>query len=212
MTSRGPVITLAAVALLGLLLYGINLVQAPGSPSTTTESGATAAQSGAPAAESGVPATEPEATPEAAEPAASFPPQASYTGETEGNETDEAAVAVTVQGDEATAYVCDGKAVEAWYQGVAKDGTVELEGKGGDTLTGTLDGDTITGTISAQGESWTFTAEQARQPAGLYRSSNGSVTTGWIRQSDGSVTGLASNGKPAGPLDIATAQRVEGSF
>lgn len=215
MTSRGPVITLAAVGLLGLLLFITNQVQAPGSPSTAAESGIAAAESGTPAVEPGAPAVEPGAPDAAAEPAEvpeSFPPQASYTGETEGIETGEAAVAVTVNGDEAAAYVCDGRAIEAWYKGVAKDGEVQLEDKSGNALTGTLDGDTITGTLSAQGKSLTFTAEQAKKPAGLYRTSARGVTTGWIQQSDGSVTGLRSDGQPAGPLDPTTAQRVEGSF
>ncbi len=208
MTSRGPIVTLATVAVLGLLLFVMNLSQAPGTPPTAA---APAATSGAPAATSATP----EATSAAAEPAAaatSFPPQASYTGKTQGKATGEAAVAVTVKGDQASAYVCDGQSVEAWYKGLAKDGTVDLKGKRDNALTGTHNGDTITGTVSAQGKSWRFTATLAEQPAGLYRSSAGGVTTGWIQQPDGSVTGLQEGGGPAGELDTATAQRIEGDL
>ena len=202
MTHRGPIITLVAVIVLGLALFVVNLVRVPGAP---------------PPAETSPPVAAPQATPTTVEPATDatpFPFQAKYTGKTEGKTTGEAAIAIAVKGDNASAYVCDGKALEAWYNGSAQDGKLELKGKGDNTLTGTLNDDTITGVVSAHGKSWTFTTELAQQPAGLYRSSAGGTTTGWIRQQDGSVTGIRKdrNGalQPAPQLDTATAQPVEG--
>ncbi len=194
MKLRGPILTLVAVALLGLVVLLVNLRAAPGAP---------------PPAAAGAAAT----TSASAEPAAAatpFPERATYTGQTQGKATGEAAVAVTVKGEKASSYVCDGKAVEAWYNGTAKDGKVELKGTGENVLTGTLNGDTITGTVSAGGKSWPFTAKLVQKPAGLYRASGGGTTTGWIQQPNGTVTGLRSDGQPAGPLDTSTAESVEG--
>lgn len=194
MKTRGPILTLVAIAALGLVLFLVNLTAAPGTP---------------PPAQAAAPGT----TSASAEPAAAvtpFPAQASYTGQTEGKTTGEAAVAITVKGEKASAYLCDGKSLEAWYNGTAVDGKVDLKGKDGNVLTGTLNGDTISGTVSAGGKSWKFSAKLAQKPAGLYRASSGGTTTGWIQQPNGQVTGLSSDGTPAPPLDTSTAQSVEG--
>jgi len=196
MKNRGPILTLVAVAVLGLVLFLVNLSAAPGTPPPADAAAGAAATTTA------------SAEPVAA--ATPFPAQASYTGKTEGKAPPEAAIAITVKGEKASSYVCDGKSVEAWYNGTAKDGKLELKGKGDNKLTGTLNGDTITGEVSAGGKTWKFTAKLAQKPAGLYRASGGGTTTGWIRQPDGAVTGLMSNGAPAPPLDTATAQSVEG--
>lgn len=195
MKNRGPILTLVVVAIFGLVMFLVNLSAAPGTPPPAAA--ATAAAS-----------TSASAAPAAA--ATPFPAQATYTGKTEGKAPPEAAIAITVKGEQASAYVCDGKSVEAWYNGTAKDGKLDLKGKGANTLTGTLNGDTITGEVSAGGKTWKFTAKLVQKPAGLYRASSGGTTTGWVRQPDGTVTGLQSNGAPAGPLDTATAQSVEG--
>lgn len=198
MKNRGPILTLVAVAVFGLVMFLVNLSAAPGKPPAANAATATAASTAA--------SSEPAAS------ATAFPAQASYTGKTEGKAPAEAAIAITVKGEKASSYVCDGKSVEAWFNGNAKDGKLDLKGKGDNRLTGTLNGDTITGEVSAGGKTWRFTAKLAQKPAGLYRASGGGTTTGWIRQPDGTVTGLAnSNGQtvPAGPLP-ASAPAVEG--
>ena len=43
---------------------------------------------------------------------------------------------MTVQGDRAVAYACDGNTIETWLQGTAKDGTVALTGKNDAKLDG----------------------------------------------------------------------------
>jgi hypothetical protein len=195
MRSRGPIVTLLVVAVLAAVLLVVNL--AKGSP------GDTAAPAAAPAPE----ASAPPAPAAGAEP---FPAQAKYTGHTDGIK---AAIAVTVRDDKVSAYLCDGKAVEGWYQGTASDGSVQAKGRGANALSGTLSGGTLSGTVSAGGRSWSYTAAPSATPAGLYRSKTPSATVGWIKDSNGQVTGLANEGgtvRPAPALDPGTATAIEG--
>src|SRR5882757_9077908 len=150
--------------------------------------------------------------PNAAPPAAAtpFPGQAKYTGHTDGNR---AAIAITVRNDQVSAYLCDGKAIEGWYQGSASNGRIDAKGAGANALQGSLKGSTLSGTVSAGGKSWTYNASPATSPAGLYRAQTGNRTTGWIKGPDGQVTGLAhQNGtiEPAAPLDATSVESVEG--
>jgi hypothetical protein len=255
MRSRGPIVTLLAVVVLGLVLLAVNLSRNPASGSAAQAAPAGTAQSAAAvaapapsaavqpsaganppaAANPPVAAAEPDAegapgapapdaaAPDAAAPGAAapgaagpaagatqFPAAAKYTGYTDGNH---AAIAVTVRDGKVSGYLCDGKAIESWYQGGASNGVVDAKGKGANALSGTLSGRTLTGTVSAGGKSWTYSAAPASSPAGLYRSKSNTRTTGWIKDSSGNVTGLAHDGDtvtPAGPLDPATAQSVEG--
>ena len=145
-----------------------------------------------------------------AAPPAAFPGQAKYTGHTDGNR---AAIAITVRNDQVSAYLCDGKTIEGWYQGSASNGKIDAKGAGANALQGSLKGSMLSGTVSASGKSWTYTASPATSPAGLYRAQSGKRTTGWIKDPDGQVTGLAhENGtiEPAAPLDATSAQSVEG--
>jgi hypothetical protein len=247
MKSRGPIVTLLAVVVLGLVLLAVNLAKSPTAGSAPQAAPASAARTAAapapsvaaqpPAANQSPAANQPAAAPApadqgagaapdaaaapgaasdagaaAAPPAGAtqFPATAKYTGYTDGNH---AAIAVTVRDGQVSAYLCDGKAVEGWYQGSASNGTLDAKGKGANALSGTLSDRTLTGTVSARGKSWTYSATPAKAPAGLYRAKSSTRTTGWIKDSSGKVTGLAHDGDtvtPAGPLDPATAQSVEG--
>jgi hypothetical protein len=214
MRMRGPFITLFVVALLGGILLLVNLARTP------TDSNQAAASSVAPVA---APAQAPAAAapkaadPKAADPkakadapAAPFPTQAKYTGRTEGNN---AAIAITVKDNKVSAYLCDGKAIEGWYKGSATDGKLDAKGKGTNELTGSLTDGKLTGTVSAGGRSWSYAAASVSAPAGLYRSKTATGTTGWVKDSNGQVTGLTNDGgavKPAPPLDPSSAQAVEG--
>ncbi|HEY2094817.1 MAG TPA: hypothetical protein VGH72_00055, partial [Pseudonocardia sp.] len=166
----------------------------------------------APEAEAEAPDAATGDAPEATGPAAAtpFPGQAKYTGYTDGNH---AALAVTVRDNKVSAYLCDGKSIEAWYQGSGAGGKLDAKGRGANALTGSLSGGTLSGTVSAGGKSWTYTAAPAAAPAGLYRSKTPAATTGWVKDSNGQVTGLVNAGgalRPAPALDPATAQSVEG--
>lgn len=194
---RGPLLTLLAIVVLAGGLMVLNLTRTGGSAKQ-----AAPAASSAPAASPSPPSVAPAAAP--------FPPEAKYTGHTDGAH---ASIAVSVRGGQVSAYLCDGKSVEAWYQGNVTDDAIKATGRGANTLTGSLDGSTLSGTVTALGKSWSYSASPVTAPAGLYRAKQGSRTVGWIKQSDGSVTGLANNGgmeEPAPPLDPATAQWIGG--
>jgi hypothetical protein len=206
MRSRGPIVTLLVVAVLAAVLLVVNL--AKGSPGDTAAPAAAPSAAAAPGA--AAPAPEAAAPPAPAAGAEPFPAQAKYTGHTDGIK---AAIAVTVRDDKVSAYLCDGKAVEGWYQGTASDGSVQAKGRGANALSGTLSGGTLSGTVSAGGRSWSYTAAPSAAPAGLYRSKTPSATVGWIKDSNGQVTGLANEGgtvRPAPALDPGTATAIEG--
>jgi serine/threonine-protein kinase len=224
MRARGPILTLLAVVVLAGILLAINLTKSPAGDPTAQPAAQPAAAPAVPGPAPAVPGpgpaapaptapgAAPPAAPGAAPPAAteSFPGQAKYTGYTDGNH---AALAVTVRNNKVSAYLCDGKAIEGWYQGSSSGGTLGAKGRGTNELTGSLSGGKLSGTVSAAGKSWTYTAAPAAAPAGLYRSKTASGTTGWVKDSTGQVTGLTNKGgvsAPAPPLDPATAQSVEG--
>ena len=217
MGRRGPLITLLVVVVLAGILLAVNLARSPSNQAATSTDGQTGAPAAPPAAAPApaVPPAPGAAPAQAVPPAAGatpskFPGQAKYTGYTDGNH---AAIAVTVRDGKVSAYLCDGKALEGWYQGSATGGTVDAKGRGTNSLSGTLSGTKLSGTVSAGGKSWTYTAAPAAAPAGLYRSKASTGTTGWIKESSGKVTGLKDVGgrvEPAPPLDPSTAQSVEG--
>jgi hypothetical protein len=217
MRSRGPIVTLLVIVVLAAVLLVVNLSKgspadtaAPATPAPASGAAAPAPAPGGAAPEAAAPpapGAQPAAPGAAAEP---FPAQAKYTGHTDGSK---AAIAVTVRGGKVSAYLCDGKSVEGWYQGTAAGGSVQAKGRGANTLTGSLSGGTLSGTVSAGGKSWSYTAAASAAPAGLYRSKTPSATVGWIKDSNGQVTGLANEGgtvRPAPPLDTGTATAVEG--
>ena len=91
-------------------------------------------------------------------PAAAFPATAKFVGEAP-TAKGPIPIEITVDGGRAKAYVCDGKKIEVWLQGTAEDGVVELTGRKGARLSGTLTGDAVEGTVVLAGyPEWTFSA------------------------------------------------------
>jgi hypothetical protein len=215
MTRRGPLITLLVAVVLAGVLLAVDLSRAASPVGAAAD--AQGPSSAAPPSAAGAgpsPAAPAAAAPDPGAPVGGaqeqFPARAKYTGYTDGNH---AAIAVSVRDGKASAYLCDGKSVEGWYQGSALNGTVAAKGRGANELIGALSGTQLTGTVSAGGRSWSYTATPSLSPAGLYRSKTATGTTGWIKDSAGNVTGLTNAGgipQPAPPLDPATAQAVEG--
>ncbi|MFE9579721.1 hypothetical protein ACFYO1_25270 [Nocardia sp. NPDC006044] len=175
MKRLGPWLTLAAVAVLGIVLLAVNM-------SKETEP-ATAAPStpGVPVTTSAAPAT----------PAPlQFPPKADYVGKVPLPTGAPITLSVTVAGDKATAYACDGNQVEAWLQGSAAGGALQLTGKNAAELTGRHDGKVVAGTLRLGDKQWAFTAAPVRSPAGLYVYNEGGARQSWIVDADGNVTGV----------------------
>ncbi len=201
MQNRGPILTLVAVVALGLVLFLVNLSAAPGTQA--------AAPAAAPAATSAAPAPAAQVTP--------FPAKAKYTGNVTKKDGTPVPIAITVDGTKVKAYLCDGKSIEAWFQGSQQNGElVDVKGKGQNKLEGTLDGETIKGQVSVLVGSdvvtWPYEAAAAKKAdSGLYRAAGANGTTGWIVQDDGSQTGLiqppgGGQPAPAPTLDLANLQ------
>jgi hypothetical protein len=209
-----PLITLGTVAALGggLLLVNTTVV----GPSAVTAGAATPAPPAA-AAQIVPDAAAPDAAAPAPPAAAPAVAEAAFTGRSAGNEV---TVAVAVKDGRAVAYVCDGKKVEAWYEGTLAGERLELsaaEGRPGITATVT-DAATL-GTVTVGDEELPFAAKAVDAPAGLYegRASVDGVLTriGWIVDEDGDVTGVANSGgtrRPAPDLNPASrsAARIDG--
>jgi hypothetical protein len=110
-----------------------------------------------------------------------------------------AAVAVSVHGDKATAYICNGHAVAAWLKGTAKDGKLNLTGSNGARLQVSYRKSKATGYIMADGTKYMFSAplvhklSSDRRPPGLYRATamvqGVPIKAGWIVLPNGSQVG-----------------------
>ncbi len=143
MKSKGPLVTLAAVAALGGGLWAVNVHHTPPEPAA-----APAARPAATATALPGPAPKPALDP--------FAAKANFAGKiptANGTITLE----ITVHGTEAVAYACDGRAVEAWLRGSARGGALALSSKGAtSSLTGEHHGNTVTGTLAIGEQSWKF--------------------------------------------------------
>jgi hypothetical protein len=182
MKIRGPILTLVAVAVLGVGILLVNMSKEESAPpanpygkSTTTAAAAT-------------PATPPPAP--STPPPPAFPAKADYVGKiptTNGTIT----VEIAVQGDKAIAYACDGNKVESWLRGSAVNGAVSLADKDKTSrLDGRLEGNAIVGSLSIGDKKWDFNAPFAQPPAGLYIYENAGVRNSWIIDPNGGVTGV----------------------
>jgi hypothetical protein len=134
--------------------------------------------------------------------------QAVYAGRSSGNEV---TVAIDTEGDQAVAYVCNGKTIEAWLQGSVRGNQVTLTGNKGADLSGSLSGLDMFGTVTpSAGQTFPFAAELSPHPAGVYQARievNGLATRiGWAVLPDGAQVGVAVEGAaklPAPPLDLS---------
>lgn len=222
MGQRGPLVTAVVVVggLVGLMTANAagGLVTAAPTPENAAQEQAVQQEettSEAPPPETTTPPPTTEAPPPTTEeepPAAAFPAEVVYAGEDTGGAM---AIAVAVKGGEASAYLCDGAAVESWLRGTAADGKVELTSKDGTTkLSAGLTGTDLAGTLSIAGQpELDFSIPVAAPPAGLYRGEDGQTTVGWIILPDGTQVGIASSpagDRPAPPLDPAKGSATVG--
>jgi len=182
MKIRGPLVTLAAVAVLGAGILLVNMSKEEPAPQANPYSQATTTAAAAtPAAPPPAPSTPPPPA---------FPAQADYVGKiptANGTITLE----ITVQGDKAVAYACDGNTVESWLRGSAVNGAVSLANKDKTSrLEGHLEGNAIVGTLWIGEKKWGVNAPVAQPPAGLYVYDNAGVRNSWIVDPNGGVTGV----------------------
>lgn len=196
MNKFGPIASLLAVVLLGVVLLVGNTFVAPGAAQNTAAPPAAAAGEPAPA--------QPAAAPVVAE--------QRYVGRSAANET---LVGLAVKDGKAAAYTSDGRRIEAWFQGTLAADQLTMQGDRGSTLTAKVSEKGAVGTLTVDGVEWVFAAKSVQAPAGLYE---GRGTTqgvparvGWIVEENGNVAGLTDLGDrtvPAprindkGPVDI----------
>ena len=182
MKIRGPLVTLGAVAVLGVGILLVNMSKEESEPSGNPYSQSTTT---AAAATPAVPPPAPSTPPPPA-----FPAKADYVGKiptANGTIT----VEITVDGDKAIAYACDGNTVESWLRGSAVNGAVSLANKDKTSrLEGRLDGNAVAGTLWIGEKKWDFNAPAAQPPAGLYGYDNAGVRNSWIIDPNGGVTGV----------------------
>ena len=232
MKRNTPLITLLVGAVLGVVLLVATMLAAPSSAplnySAAAASSAAPAESATPAesaapAESTAPApTEsseaPEQSPAAAPspaPTRTTPTRADFAGRVGGGG---GSVAVSVHGDKAIAYVCNGSTVEGWMSGKVENGKLTLTGKNQAHLTASIHTGTVTGDVEAHGTDYSFSvstvSKSSGKSSGLYQATavvqGKTIKAGWIVLGDGTQIGsvetdeTARNAVTAPKLDVAT--------
>jgi hypothetical protein len=178
MKIRGPLVTLAAVAALAIGIWLVNASKQEPEPAPPVAQSTTTS----------APAPQPPLPPTPAP--AAFPGKADYVGKVP-TATGTITLDISVEGDRAIAYACDGNSVEVWLRGPATNGTVSLASKDKTSrLEGRLEGSAIVGTLWIGEKTQEFKAEPAQPPAGLYLYEDAGVRNSWIIDSDGGVTGV----------------------
>jgi hypothetical protein len=178
MEVRGPLVTLGAVAALGVGIWLVNVSKEDPAPAAP------------PAAEASTSAVASPSAPPAPPPAPAFPAKADYVGKVP-TANGVITVEISVEGEKAIAYACDGNTVESWLRGSAVDGAVSLKNKDKTSrLEGRLEGTAVAGTLRIGERNWQFTAPAAPPPAGLYVYDAAGVRSSWIVDGDGGVTGV----------------------
>ena len=205
-SNRGPVITLAAAALVGAGLFTADVLTDPARTraaetpvaAAVATAAATSTTTAPPTATTTTSASPSTTTTSAPATAAAYLSTAVYVGRDAARRT---SVAVAVRDGKVAAYVCDGRSVESWLTGTASGKTATLVG-GGDRLVAeaTEGGLHVTGTV--RGRPVDVTAALASAPAGLYRLDGNSTTIGWIIQPDGTQVGLKVSGGNVAPAPV----------
>jgi hypothetical protein len=187
---RSPLVTLAAVALAFAIMFTVNMLSGPPGSGSIGVASPSAVQQTTPA---GSLSPHPTASASASDTAegSAFAEKVVYAGRTDDGP---AAIAVAVLGNQAAAYVCDGRNVESWFRGTVEGGNISLKSKSGATLQAELDGDHLKGTAQINNDTQKFEISEANKPAGLYRARGSRTTIGWIVLEDGSQVGVQTTG------------------
>ncbi|TMR19925.1 hypothetical protein ETD86_19465 [Nonomuraea turkmeniaca] len=184
MTRSAPILTLLMGMVTTVALAVLSIAMAP-APRPVADGTTTAATREDPAAGGRTPAPQAPAEEPSEIPAA----KADYAGRVQGSR---GLFAISVRGDKAIAYFCDGK-TEAWFQGTASDGELLLEGFGGAGVVAEVAGFKVTGEVQIGAQRWEFTAPTVRRPSGLYRATalvrGAKLVAGWIYLPDGRRVG-----------------------
>jgi len=185
MKRKGPILTLAAGVVLAavLMVLNINATRSTPTAAAPTDKATTAAATTAAPAPTTAAAVVPAG------------PPVTYAGNVVGGG---ATIAIAVKDGKAIAYLCDGRSAEAWLQGTAQNGALNLTGADGAGLTGTVANGVANGVVTAVGRDFSFSVGAVEPPSGLYRASanvaNAEVVDGWIVLADGTQVGTQRKG------------------
>lgn len=202
MKRRGPLLTLAAAAVLGmaLLIANISKQEEPNKPAPAAQSQPAVAESAGPTPTTG----------DAPEAAAPFPAKQDYVDNEIATATGVITLSVTIEGDKAIAYACDGNTIETWLKGSAVDGKLSLANADNTSrLDGRLDGPDLAGTLFIGDKSWPYVAAPVAPPAGIYVNTVDGSRQSWIVAADGTVTGVQRG--PGGATSPAPALSPNGT-
>ena len=245
MKRNTPLITLLVGAALGVVLLVASTLATPSSalPASYSTAAASPAPSSA-APSSPAPAESSEAPePSSAEPAESSaagsapavapspeptrttPTRADFAGRVGGGG---GSVAVSVHGDKAIAYVCNGSTVEGWMRGKVDGDKLVLTGKNQTHLTASYHAGKVTGDVEAHGTDYSFSvstvSKSSSKSSGLYQATavvqGKTIKAGWIVLGDGTQIGSLEtdadsdqpNAVTAPKLDVATMTAQVGSL
>ena len=230
MKRNTPLITLLVGAALGVVLLVATMLATPSSALPASYSTAAASpapsspapaesseapeQSSAEPAESSAAGSAPAAAP-SPEPTRTTPTRADFAGRVGGGG---GSVAVSVHGDKAIAYVCNGSTVEGWMRGKVENGKLTLTGKNQTHLTASYHAGKVTGDVKAHGTDYSFSvptvSKSSSKSSGLYQATavvqGKTIKAGWIVLRDGTQIGSveedesAENAVTAPKLDVAT--------
>ncbi len=78
------------------------------------------------------------------------------------------AIGISVDGNNITAYACNGVDDEAWFFGNQADGAIDITSKFRDTLKASFNGSDVKGDLTMNGVTYDFTAAPVSAPAGMY--------------------------------------------
>lgn len=173
--------------LLRTLFVGLIAMLALGTLSACSGGTSTEASSTAPSSPSAV--ATPSLTP--------FPTTARFMADME-KDGKPMTIGISVDGDEITAYACNGVDDEAWFFGNQTDGGIDIENKFRDTLNASFNGSDVTGDLTMNGLTYNFSAASVSEPAGMYTADLDGARASWIVRPDGSVTGVQFNGGISG--------------
>lgn len=133
------------------------------------------------------------ASPTTAPAPAAFPQSAKYMADTEADGR-KMTIGISVDGNQITAYACNGLDDEAWFFGNQADGAIDITSKFRDTLSASYDGSDVTGDLTMNGTKYAFKATAVSAPAGMYTAALDGSRASWIVRPDGSITGVQFNG------------------
>jgi hypothetical protein len=108
------------------------------------------------------------------------------------------AIGISVDGNDITAYACNGVDDEAWFFGNQASGAIDIKNKFRDTLNAKFTGSDVKGDLTMNGVTYNFTAAPVSSPAGMYTAALDGVRASWIVRPDGTVTGVQFNGGISG--------------